>query len=155
VLTVLLGFLGSGSRFKFLMVLRVHFFCTTRCDGFVVDRALCNMKMGEIDRRAARRTKYVTVLESLSCTTYHSFMSPLLYHIVQLTPLVYTTPLFCYIYYNRTSVQSFNPSYICAVSIPQQNSIERFVVRTRNLTGLLPLTFEVSRDVHNPIRRIK
>jgi hypothetical protein len=43
---------------------------------------------------------FVTVLESLFlCTTYHSFMCPLLYHKVHLTPLVYTTLPFPYIYY--------------------------------------------------------
>jgi hypothetical protein len=36
---------------------------------------------------------------SFLCTTYHSFMSPLLYHKVHLTPVVYTTLPFPYIYY--------------------------------------------------------
>jgi hypothetical protein len=61
---------------------------------------------------------------SFPCTTYHSFMSPLLYHVVHLTTGLHHTAVILHILFiatfNTNSVQSFNSSCICAVSIPQQ-----------------------------------
>jgi hypothetical protein len=63
----------------------------------VVTRCLFEVRLSTELQKSDRVD--VTVLESFPCTTYHSFMSPLLYHEVRLTPLVYTTLLFPYIYY--------------------------------------------------------
>jgi hypothetical protein len=73
----------------------------------------------------------VTVLESFPCTTYHSFMSPLLYHVVHLTTGLHHTAVPLHILsiatFSTTSVQSFNSSCVCAVStsrhFPVQYSI--------------------------------
>jgi hypothetical protein len=71
------------------------------------------------------QTENVTVLESLfPCTTYHSFMSPLLYHVVHFTTGLHHTAVPLHILFivtfNTNSVQSFNSSCIRAVFPPRQ-----------------------------------
>jgi hypothetical protein len=67
---------------------------------------------------------------SLSCcTTYHGFIYPLI-SIAVLRSTTHrsalrTLHLLFIVSHNRTSDQSFNSSYICAVSTPQQNSTRR------------------------------
>jgi hypothetical protein len=66
------------------------------------------------DELSAYASANVTVLESFPCTTYHSFMSPLLYHVVHFTTGLHHTAVILHILFiatfNTNSVQSFNSS---------------------------------------------